>query len=352
MQLSLMFFSSDSAELDPYYLMLEASQLADSNSFAAVWTPERHFDPFGGLFPNPAITSAAIAAVTKNVQVRSGSLVSPLHDVIRIAEEWAMVDQLSNGRAAVSFGSGWNVNDFVFFPDRYHDRRAIMFHQIEAVRELWRTGTITRENSLGKRVSLNVFPRPLQEAIPIWVTSSGNVETFKDAGRIGANVLTHMAFQTLDALQNKIAAYRAARAGAGMNPHSGIVTLMLHTFLGADTASVKERVKPHLGQYLRAAVELETAAAGGGGSISGGLKMGIEEMPEDIIEELVDVAFERYFETASCMGSVENACRRLRTFAGVGVNEVACLIDFGIETASVLASLEYLTEVRPRVTTF
>jgi alkanesulfonate monooxygenase SsuD/methylene tetrahydromethanopterin reductase-like flavin-dependent oxidoreductase (luciferase family) len=56
--------------------------------------------------------------LTNRLQLRSGSLISPLHDAIRIAEEWSLVDQLPAGRVAISFGSGSNVNDVVFLPER------------------------------------------------------------------------------------------------------------------------------------------------------------------------------------------------------------------------------------------
>lgn len=61
-----------------YDLVLEGAKFADRNGFTAVWTPERHFSPFGGLYPNPAVTGAAIAAVTERVAIRAGSVVGPL----------------------------------------------------------------------------------------------------------------------------------------------------------------------------------------------------------------------------------------------------------------------------------
>src|SRR3990172_8023447 len=140
MEFGVMFFSSvdESGAGNKYRLLTEVARYADTHGFSSVWTPERHFHRFGGLFPNPSVTSAAVAALTSRVHVRAGSLISPLHDPVRIAEEWAVVDNLSGGRVGISFGSGWNVNDFVFFPDRYPRRREIMFEQIEIVRKLWR----------------------------------------------------------------------------------------------------------------------------------------------------------------------------------------------------------------------
>ena len=82
------------------------------NGFCAVWTPERHFHAFGGPYPNPSVTGAAVAAVTKNIGVRAGSCVAPLHHPARIAEEWAVIDNLTNGRAGMAIASGWQPDDF------------------------------------------------------------------------------------------------------------------------------------------------------------------------------------------------------------------------------------------------
>ena len=108
MDFGIMFFSSADQQSDrgKYQLLIEAAKFADQNGFCCVWTPERHFHQFGGLFPNPALITAALAVATQNIQLRAGSLISPLHDTLRLAEEWSVVDNLSDGRVAISFGSG------------------------------------------------------------------------------------------------------------------------------------------------------------------------------------------------------------------------------------------------------
>ena len=93
---SLFYFAAgEDAAADGYRLLLEGARFADRNGFEAVWTPERHFHAFGGLYPNPSVTGAALAAITENVGIRAGSVVLPLHSPIRVAEEWAVVDNLS-----------------------------------------------------------------------------------------------------------------------------------------------------------------------------------------------------------------------------------------------------------------
>lgn len=63
------------------------------------------------------MTGAAVAAVTQKIDVRAGSCVLPLHHPARIAEEWAVVDNLSGGRAGLAFASGWMPEDFVLRPE-------------------------------------------------------------------------------------------------------------------------------------------------------------------------------------------------------------------------------------------
>src|SRR5690348_14609600 len=108
MDFSLFYFATtdDGGFSDKYRLLIEGAKFADAHGFTAVWTPERHFHEFGGLYPNPSVTSAAIATVTERVQIRAGSVVLPLHDPLLVAEEWAVVDNLSHGRVSISFASG------------------------------------------------------------------------------------------------------------------------------------------------------------------------------------------------------------------------------------------------------
>ena len=346
MEFSLFFFSSDSDAEDPYRLMINASRFADAHGFRAVWTPERHFDRFGGAFAHPAITSAALAMVTSRLEICSGSLISPLHDVIRIAEAWAMVDQLSRGRAAISFGSGWNANDFVFFPERYEPRASVMYEQIDELRRIWRGEPVSRQTPSGPQ-TLEIFPRPVRRELPVWITTSGSPETWRAAGERGTNVLTHMMMQDVDTLRVRIAGYREARRVAGFDPSSGTVSLMLHTFVGPSDELVRAAVRPSMREYLRAAVKLEIKAARAG-KMSGSLSMPEGEISDDVMEDLLDLTFERYYRSSSCMGTIDAVEARLRLMKEAGVDEIACLIDFGVERGQVLEGLDALHAVKRR----
>src|SRR2546429_3112799 len=193
MDFSLFYFANDSgiAEDDRYRLLLDGARFADEHGFQAVWTPERHFHPFGGTYPNPSVTSAAIAATTSRVRIRAGSVVAPLHHPVRIAEEWSVVDNISRGRVGVSFASGWHATDFALNPSAYADRRTLMYERVEQVRALWRGEPIDVVDGMGNPAKVRSYPPPVQAELPVWITSVGDVETFRSAGRIRAGLLTH-----------------------------------------------------------------------------------------------------------------------------------------------------------------
>lgn len=344
MEFGIMFFASGGSGKEPgkYRLLLEAAQIADRNGLCAVWTPERHFHPFGGLFPNPAVLGCALAPLTEHIQIRAGSLISPLHHTLRIAEEWSVVDNLSGGRAAISFGAGWNVDDFLFFPERYERRQTCMYEQIELVRRLWRGDELIEMNSFGKPVRVALYPQPIQPELPVWITSSGNSETFVSAGSCGANVLTHLIGQDLPALGEKIVLYRTALRESHGPAVKGKVSLMLHTFVGPDMEAVRAKVQAPFREYLRSAVQLEQLAASGGGVISGGHRLESHQISPDTLKELLDLAFERYLESGSLIGPPDRCLRMVERLEEIGVDEVACLIDFVDDREAVLESLDHL----------
>ena len=337
-----LFYFADAAgdACDKYRLLLEGARLADEHGFKAVWTPERHFHAFGGLYPNPAVAGAAVAAVTRRVGIRAGSVVLPLNDPLRVTEEWAVVDNLSGGRVGVSFASGWHADDFVLAPDAYADRRDVMLRGVETVRALWRGEAVRRRGGAGGEVEVRTLPRPLQPELPVWLTAAANPETFRAAGEIGANVLTHLLGQTLEELSGKIAVYRAARRAAG-HPGEGVVTLMLHTFVGSHDAAVRETVRGPFTEYLRSSFGLAGNLARSLGMPEGAVPLGEEDM-----EALLAHAFDRYFETSGLFGSPATCLRTIARLREAGVDEVGCLIDFGIDAETTLAGLRELAALK------
>ena len=337
MEFSLFYFSSNDATFtsDKYRLYLEGAKFADRRGFTAVWTPERHFHAFGGLYPNPSVLCSALAMVTERVRLRAGSVVLPLHHPLRVAEEWAVVDNLSFGRVDLAFARGWNPNDFVLSPDRFANNKDLLFQDVQTIRRLWRGEYATFVNGVGEEVQVKIHPLPQQREVTVWITCSGGLERFIEAGMYGYNILTALLFQSIEELSQKIAAYRNARAGHGHDPNTGHVTLMLHTFVGEDLRSVRDQVRGPFIDYLKSSVDLWSARLEE--------VRGLTEIKE---ADLLAFAFERYFRTSALFGTPETCLGAVERLKEVGVDEIACLIDFGIETDVVLNGLRLLDRLK------
>jgi natural product biosynthesis luciferase-like monooxygenase protein len=341
---SLFYFGNYAAgrAADHYRLVLEGARFADRHDFSAIWTPERHFHEFGGLFPNPSVLSAAIAAGTERLQIRAGSVVLPLHDPLRVAEEWALVDNLSGGRVGVSFASGWHANDFVLKPAAYDDRQEVMRRGIDTVRRLWRGEALRLPGGAGNEVEVRIFPRPVQPELPVWVTAAGSPATFRLAGELGAGVLTHLLGHEEAELAAKISVYRDAWRQAGHPPGEGRVTVMLHTFVGASREAVDAAVREPLGAYLKTSFGLLRSLAE-----SAGLKQDPRQLSPAELDLLVARAYQRYVAAgAGLIGTPDSCAATVERLRQMGVDEVACLIDFGVPADQVLANLAHLDELR------
>jgi natural product biosynthesis luciferase-like monooxygenase protein len=338
-------------DTEKYRLLIESAKFADSNGFNAVWTPERHFEAFGGLFPNPSVTSAALAMITRNVKLRAGSCVVPLHSPIRVAEEWAIVDNLSNGRVGMSVAAGWAPPDFAIKPENFANAKQVMFESTEIIKRLWRGETVSFPGPKGE-VKVRTLPRPVQKELPIWVTTAGNIDTYISAAKAGANLLTHLLGQSIEDVTEKVAAYRKAWTEAG-HPGRGTVTLMLHTLVGSDAETVERIVRQPLKDYLRSAVFLVKAAAWQFPTFK---KMSDEQgktldefftsISEQDMDDLLEFAFQRYFRTSGLFGTPEHCLEMVGRVEDADVDEIACLIDYGISTDTVLEHLPYLDQLR------
>lgn len=334
--LSFIFFSDANQGLaSKYQLVFELARFADGHGFEAVWMPERHFHPFGGVYANPSVLAAALATSTSRVRLRSGSVVLPLHHPAEVVEAWAMVDNLSNGRVDLGFASGWNPNDFIVSPHTFDDLREVWKERVPQVQRLWRGETLVFRNGKGDDVEIQVYPRPVQSEVNVWLAATKRDETFQYAGAQGYNVLTMLQGIDLDEMGRKIGLYRAARAEGGLDPDGGQVTLMLHTLVHDNLELVEEAVRQPFLQYIKS-------------SLTGHIQaMDPSRRPSQReLDKIVEYSYERYFRTGALFGPIDRALAMARKASEVGVTEIACLMDFGIEHSFVMESLSYLARLR------
>ncbi|MFI0418772.1 MupA/Atu3671 family FMN-dependent luciferase-like monooxygenase [Spongiactinospora sp. 9N601] len=345
LKVSLFFFSAalDDRVEERYEVVLDCAEQADQLGLHAIWVPERHFDPFGAPYPSPAVLLAAIAARTRRIRLRAGSVVLPLRDPLIVAEEWGMLDALSGGRTGLSLASGWHADDFVLDPDSYERRKQVLAERLEILHRLWQGKTVSRPGPGGRVVEVRTYPQP-QRLPAIWLTSSSNPATWRAAGEMNLHVLTALLEQSVEDLAEKAAIYRAALREAGHREDGRQITCMLHTHLAADADTAIERARPPLRNYLSAHLNLfERFAA----------NQDIGVRPEDVTDSdrkaLIDHGVQRYMRSSGLFGSVDGVRPVIERLTAAGVTELACLVDFGLPREHILDCVRELGELRARV---
>ncbi|MFF1297267.1 MULTISPECIES: MupA/Atu3671 family FMN-dependent luciferase-like monooxygenase [unclassified Streptomyces] len=344
--LSLYFFGDypDEAAHDKYALIVEAAEFADRHGFHALWFPERHFNSFGALFPNPSVLAAALAARTSRIRLHAGSVVLPLHHPVRVAEEWSVVDNISGGRAGLCVASGWHATDFALAPQHFGRHREVMYEQLATVRHLWSGQPLTTMAGDSESVEIRLHPRPVQERLPLYVAVVGNPDSYRRAAAEDLGVVTNLMAQTVEQLSENIALYRRTRAEHGLDPAAGRVVVLVHTYLGEDAERARvEAYRPFV-SYLRSSLSLFDQVTN-----SLGFDVDLQNTPEEDVEFLLGRAYERYCASRALIGDEHAAAEMMHRLVAAGADEIACFVDFGVPKEKVLAALPLLDCVRRRV---
>ncbi|MDT0386369.1 MupA/Atu3671 family FMN-dependent luciferase-like monooxygenase [Streptomyces dubilierae] len=323
-----------------YELLMEIARFADRQGFHALWMPERHFHSFGGLFPNPAVLAAALSRETERIRLNAGSVVLPLHDPIRVAEEWSMVDNLSGGRVGIGVASGWSANDFVFFPDRFGRHKELMYEQLDQVREFWRGKTLRRTGGDGE-TEVRLFPRPVQDAPPLYTAVVGNPASFELAARHDLGIVTNLMTQTVEQLADNIARYRRTRARHGLDPDTGRVAVLLHTYLAGDHDTARTEAYEPLSRYMRASLSVFSGVTN-----SLGHTIDLAALSEDDLEAVFRRAYGRYCDQRALIGTADSVRPVVDAVTAAGADEIVALVDFGVDADRLRAGLPHLDALR------
>ncbi len=182
---------------------LELMRAAEDLDFDSVWPAEHHFSPLG-YTASPVIGLAALAAETSRIRLGTGVVVLPFSNPIRVAEDFAFLDHLSDGRVDLGIGSGAQPPEFEHFGVDQSTARARFEEGLEVIRQAWRKGRVNFRGKFNRFDDVPVHPSPVQTPHPpIWMAAL-SADSFERAGRLGCNLLSGTAL----GLNRKVAAAR------------------------------------------------------------------------------------------------------------------------------------------------
>ncbi|HEY3700202.1 MAG TPA: LLM class flavin-dependent oxidoreductase [Spongiibacteraceae bacterium] len=169
-----------------YKAALEMAEYADRNGFSAFSLSEHHGSDDGYL-PSPIVLAAGIAARTQKMQIMLAAMIVPLHDPLRLAEDLAVLDQLSNGRVTLVAAGGYVASEYAMFAKDMSKRGALVGDTIQTLRKAW-SGEAFEYNGRSVRVT----PTPVQKHLPIFMGGSVPAAA-KRAARLADGFHTHNA---------------------------------------------------------------------------------------------------------------------------------------------------------------
>lgn len=164
--------------------LLETIELADQVGLDVFALGEHHRPDF--VSSAPAVILAAAAARTKSIRLSSAVTVLSSDDPVRVFQQFATLDLLSNGRAEIMAGRGSFIESFPLFGYDLKDYNTLFSEKLELLLELRKAERISWSGAHRPPLdNLGVYPRPLQEPLPIWIAVGGTPESVVRAATLG-----------------------------------------------------------------------------------------------------------------------------------------------------------------------
>jgi alkanesulfonate monooxygenase SsuD/methylene tetrahydromethanopterin reductase-like flavin-dependent oxidoreductase (luciferase family) len=234
-----------------YSRILEQIEREEELGFESVWFGEHHYA--GYSFGSPAVMAMAAAARTQRIRIGTGVSLVPLHQPLRLAEEYAQLDVLSGGRLEYGIGRGFLKLAYDLFGVDEAESHARYHEGAELILKAWTsTGPFSHDGRFFPVQQYTFFPKPLQQPHPpIYASGAITPESFVWAGRNGFHLATAFFLPAREQVRDNIARYRQALIDHHHDPAEKDVAGVYQMYCGATDEEARRDGLGHTVQYLR-----------------------------------------------------------------------------------------------------
>ncbi|MCH9670046.1 MAG: LLM class flavin-dependent oxidoreductase [Gammaproteobacteria bacterium] len=215
----------------------------------AAWLSEFHFAGDRSVLSSPVVVAGAIAARTERMRIGSAIYVLPLTHPLRIAEEIATLDQLSNGRIDLGVGRSGFTNFYRGYGIDYAQSQARFDEAMAVLRAVWTGEPVAHKGQFYEIQCEPVVPRPVQQPHPPLRMAATRAETFGKVGHEGLPIFVGLRGEGLDELRDNLKAYRLAWTRAG-HPGRGSAFLRIPVFAARDAALARSEARESIVYYF------------------------------------------------------------------------------------------------------
>src|SRR5207253_2289319 len=210
----------------------DVAERAEAWGVDCVWLGEIHFTPIRSVISASLQVASSIASRTRRLRVGTAVQVLPLNHPLRIAEEVATVDHISEGRFEFGIGRSGVVRTYDIYGVPYGESQARFREALEIIRQGWKGEPFSYEGEFYRVDNATVTPRPYQVPHPPIRMATTSDETFPAAGRMGLPIFVGLRTTEIPDLQAQLAPYRQAWRDAG---HPGQPSVYLRIPVYAST---------------------------------------------------------------------------------------------------------------------
>ncbi len=254
MELGVATFADLSSGVSPQQRMrdlLEEAQLAEQLGLDVFAIGEHHRPDF--LISAPVVPLAAIAATTERIRLSSAVTVLSSDDPVRVFQQFAELDLISGGRAEIMAGRGSFIESFPLFGYDLDDYDELYAEKLDLLLKIRQDPTVTWSGRL--RAPLNgagIYPRPVQDPLPVWVAVGGSPQSVVRAGMLGLPLTLAIIGGQPERFAPLIDLYRQAAREAGHDADQLPVGINTHAFVGETSAAADSAfAQPYLAMMNR-----------------------------------------------------------------------------------------------------
>ena len=237
MEIGVYTFADLTSEIGPEQRLrnlMEEIELADQVGLEIFGVGEHHRPDYA--ISAPAVVLAAAAVRTKNIRLTSAVTVLSSDDPVRVFQEFSTVDLLSGGRAEIMAGRGSFIESYPLFGYDLDDYDALFSEKLDLLLKLRAGERVTwRGTTRAPLDDIGVYPRPVQQPLPVWIAVGGTPQSVARAGTLGLPLALAIIGGMPERFAPLIELYRESGRRAGHDPSSLVVGINSHAFV-ADTS--------------------------------------------------------------------------------------------------------------------
>jgi alkanesulfonate monooxygenase SsuD/methylene tetrahydromethanopterin reductase-like flavin-dependent oxidoreductase (luciferase family) len=235
-----------------YQKMFAQMEEMDRLGYDHVWVTEHHFAHYGGDLPHPPTFMAAIARTTQRIRLGVAINVLPLHNPIYVAESYAMVDVISNGRLDFGVGKGSEPHEYKKLRVDPKESTGRMYEGVKVMLQAWSDQPVNFSGEFFKYENVPVFPKPVQRPHPkFWVGCARSEDSFRWAGENGFNLMTlPYLYREKGALPALVKFYHDGLATSGHDATQKDILGKFHIYVSSSLDKAVEEAAPYLDNYV------------------------------------------------------------------------------------------------------